>query len=146
MKTKELPPVELLDILFEYREGYLVRRLATSSNEAGTIVEGILRSGYLTTQVLGITYSIHRVIWKMIHREEPPEIIDHKNRIKTDNRIENLRASDNSLNYMNSDRYDQVLAAKAKRLEPEEGRRRARRMRPTHLKRLREQLGLASLE
>ena len=140
---KELPPVELLDMLFEYKEGHLIRKLPMSDYEAGSIVTGFMTTnGYMSVSILGIAYRIHRVIWKMIHREEPPEMLDHINRVKTDNRIENLRVTDYDLNYQNSDQWDRILAAKAKRLEPEEGRRRARRMRPDQLRKLREQLGM----
>ena len=144
MTRNELPPVELLDILFDYKEGHLIRKIQMGKYEPGTIVEGTLtENGYKNVTLFGISYRQHRVIWKMIHREEPPEMIDHINRVKTDNRIENLRVTDYSLNYQNSDQWERVLAAKAKRLEPEEGRRRAKRMPAHHLKRLREQLGMA---
>jgi hypothetical protein len=42
-----------------------------------------------------------RLTWKLVKGEEPPQYLDHKNRDKLDDRIENLRpltASENSLN------------------------------------------------
>lgn len=37
---------------------------------------------------------VHRIIWKWVTGEEPAESLDHINRIKTDNRIQNLRSAD----------------------------------------------------
>jgi hypothetical protein len=46
--------------------------------------------GYLTGAINGRRYLAHRVIWKMVHDEEP-DVIDHINHIKDDNRLANLR-------------------------------------------------------
>lgn len=42
----------------------------------------------------------HRIIWKMVHNEEPPEI-DHINGDRADNRLCNLRAADKKMNTKN---------------------------------------------
>ena len=58
---KQLPPVELLEILFEYKEGQLIRKLPMGKYEAGTIVEGhTTTNGYKATTILGINYRMHR--------------------------------------------------------------------------------------
>jgi len=46
--------------------------------------------GYRAGKVDGVTYFAHRIIWKMVHGEDPL-IVDHINRDPSDNRIENLR-------------------------------------------------------
>ena len=46
--------------------------------------------GYCTSHILGKHYRAHRVIWAMVHGKWPT-IIDHINRVRTDNRISNLR-------------------------------------------------------
>jgi hypothetical protein len=38
-------------------------------------------------------YAAHRIVWKMMTGEEPPETIDHKNMSRADNRWTNLRAA-----------------------------------------------------
>jgi len=49
-----------------------------------------LSSGHLSAGLFGKTVLAHRVIWKMIHGEEP-NIIDHINGDPADNRLVNLR-------------------------------------------------------
>ena len=133
---KELPPIELIELLYDYCDGHLIRKLPMGKHKPGSIVECNLNRVYAHIIILGIEYKLHRVIWKLVHKEEPPEMIDHINRCPRDNRIENLRTTNSRDNYINSDRYEQVA------LPPEAGRR-ARRMRVGDLLRLREQLGMA---
>lgn len=48
-------------------------------------------------------YYTHRIIWVMLHKKIPKNVeIDHINRIRTDNRLVNLRAVDRSLNNLNA--------------------------------------------
>lgn len=51
----------------------------------------------------GKEYLIHRLIF-LYHHGYLPDIIDHKNRNKTDNKIENLRPSNQSINVINCDK------------------------------------------
>lgn len=49
------------------------------------------KDGYLEVQVSKRRYLAHRLAWLLSHGAWPEHSIDHANRIKTDNRIENLR-------------------------------------------------------
>ena len=49
----------------------------------------------------GVKYMAHRVVWAM-HNGDTEQILDHINRRKDDNRIENLRLSDHSENGKNA--------------------------------------------
>lgn len=74
--------------LFRYdaETGVLYRRHAY-----GERVGTAKSNGYLVVGVGGKNYQTHRVIWLMVHGKWPSGDIDHLNRIKTDNRLDNLR-------------------------------------------------------
>jgi len=82
-----------LNTLFEYREGILYNRYNRSPRaREGKSVGSLTKAGYIETKLLKVRYYIHRLIW-IYHNGEIPEglVIDHINRVKSDNRIENLR-------------------------------------------------------
>lgn len=56
--------------------------------------------GYKHGNIFDTKYKAHRVIWKMVHDEEPLQI-DHINHDPADNRIVNLRASSYGHNHKN---------------------------------------------
>lgn len=57
--------------------------------------------GYLAVGIDERRYTLHRLAWCHFYGRWPSGDIDHANRIKTDNRIENLRECDASLNGAN---------------------------------------------
>ena len=122
MANRPLPPQAELRQLLEYDPGTgklwwrsrpvssfgsCSRGAVTSANawnarnagkEAFTTVSDC---GYMRGKVGRVNYVAHRVIWKMVHGTEP-QTIDHINGVRSDNRLENLRAAtmaENSRNY-----------------------------------------------
>lgn len=57
--------------------------------------------GYRTGRVAGRMVYAHRVAWKLHTGEEPPEMLDHRNRRRSDNRWRNLRPADPQKNAAN---------------------------------------------
>lgn len=51
------------------------------------------KDGYLIIKVKGKQFKAHRIVWLLNYGRFPKSEIDHINRIRTDNRIENLRES-----------------------------------------------------
>jgi len=95
-----LPSVDELRQQFCYdpTTGILSRR--SPKFQRHLIFKFISERGYIRGRVNGKLYMAHRIIWKMVHGTEPQEI-DHINGVKTDNRIENLRAVDRTGNCRN---------------------------------------------
>jgi hypothetical protein len=86
--------------LFDYRDGLLIWKTKRNGTRDCGGAGHLNKSGYMTVQINGRLYRSHRVIF-LWHHGFLPEEIDHINRIKNDNRIENLRAVSHSENCTN---------------------------------------------
>lgn len=69
--------------------------------EAGTLE----KDGYIRIRVKGKSYLAHRLAWLYVTGEFPKKQIDHLNRVRDDNRIENLRDVSQSVNKQNNSGY-----------------------------------------
>lgn len=116
-KPKLLPSAETLRALFEYSPGTgvllwkarepktKIDRLFNSVNAgkpAGTKGSGRAGNQYLVVGIERTYFKAHRIIWKMMTGEEPPEFIDHKDGDNFNNRWNNYRAADNGTNLQNA--------------------------------------------
>jgi hypothetical protein len=61
-------------------------------------------SGYIRIGLDRNYYRAHQLAWFYVHREWPPQGIDHRNSVRDDNRIRNLRLADQSENSQNQRR------------------------------------------
>ncbi len=101
-KPIELPPVERLHELFEYRDGVLYWRLQSCGQaKAGKRAGAVNGEGYLAVGIDYCKYLVHRIVWAM-HGNASVALIDHINNCRTDNRIQNLRAGDATINTRNA--------------------------------------------
>ena len=108
-----LPDVEELHRLFRYdREtGKLYWKISTTNRiKAGDDAGCLDSGGYIRVRIQNKPYLVHRIIYKMYHKVEPPVYLDHINQIKTDNRLENLREIDNGHNVRRSANGNGVYA------------------------------------
>lgn len=76
----------------------LPRRLRWGGKLAFNSING---NGYFAGTINGKSLLAHRVIWALHYGHWPVGVIDHINRNRTDNRIENLRDTDVSTNNLN---------------------------------------------
>lgn len=60
-----------------------------------------MKNGYLAGRIFDQNYLAHRVIWAWVHGKWPDGLIDHINRDRANNRIENLREATHSENGRN---------------------------------------------
>ena len=65
-------------------------------------VAGRKCKGYLEIMLDGVRYAAHRLAWVWVYGVDPGPMIDHKNTIRDDNGIINLRPADNRQNHQNS--------------------------------------------
>ena len=105
-KSKPLPPLERLREFFvvadEGRLIWIKRPHKCNSVQVGQSAMSKDNSGYLRVTLDGETYKVHRIIWMLTHGFDPGKMqIDHINRIKTDNRPENLRLATSHQNMRN---------------------------------------------
>jgi len=60
------------------------------------------KNGYLVIRIGNCTYFMHRLAWLYMYGEHPADCLDHRNRVKHDNRILNLREATRSQNNKNT--------------------------------------------
>lgn len=88
--------------LFEYKNGNLYNKIDINPRAKKGALSGSLCDGrYRTVVINKKRYYVHRLIWLM-HYGYMPKEIDHINRNKLDNRIENLREVTRSENILNT--------------------------------------------
>lgn len=102
----KLPPLEELDRILSYEPttGDFRWKVSINSYRGKTVIGGLAgfrRSGYILIGIGGREYRAHRLAWFMHHGSPPEFDIDHKNGVKDDNRIGNLRDVRHRLNIEN---------------------------------------------
>ena len=107
MKPKtDLPSIERLESLLDYDDctGFLFWKdgVKAGTRKLGGLRAGCLMSdGYRQIKIDGNQLKEHRIAWAIYYKKWPSSIIDHINRERDDNRIENLRICIGSLNQQN---------------------------------------------
>lgn len=99
----ELPTQARLRELFDYEpETGVLRWRGKASRKHHPGMEAGTRhhSGAVQVRIDGVIYLAHRLIWKWLHDEEPPEV-DHRDNDPGNNRERNLRAADRGRNSQN---------------------------------------------
>lgn len=82
---------------FKYDNGKLTRNDRKNSNGS------IDKYGYLIIKIKGKQYKAHRIVWLLNYGNFPKKELDHINKNKLDNRIENLRESNRKEQNNNKD-------------------------------------------
>jgi len=87
--------------LFDYEDGHLIRKTDEAYNaQSGDTVGYVSNCGYLRVNVDGKKYLVHRVIFLM-HNGYLPKVVDHVDRDRLNNNIDNLRDSSYAMNNCN---------------------------------------------
>lgn len=94
---------EFLCSLFDYdpETGIVTRKVRRQTQVAGTVVGTVDGKGYLHVSIEKRFVRLHRLVWFMQTGVVPPEKIDHRNNVRTDNRWDNLRLASQQQNVGN---------------------------------------------
>lgn len=89
--------------IFFYDElnGNLIWKQKFKNIEIGDVAGGLDDKGYRVIQVNNKQWKAHRLVWEWHNGYTPENDIDHINKIRHDNRIENLREVSNQCNQRN---------------------------------------------
>lgn len=105
---KTLPAVEDLRRLFAYdpETGALTTGIATKIRPVGSVAGHITPTGYRRV-IIGDNdrYLAHRIVWKLMTGQEPPEFVDHVDGNRLNNAWANLRGADQVTNAQNVARH-----------------------------------------
>lgn len=80
--------------IYDSETGVLLNKVSRGNAKRGRPSGTPSGVGYFQTKVDGTMFKVHRIIWAMCFGEWPDGDIDHINRIRSDNRIQNLRVVD----------------------------------------------------
>jgi len=89
---------------YDEETGIFTRKTKIGRYKLGSISGAKHNKGYVQIMIDGENYLAHRLAWFYVYGEFPKNQIDHINRIKTDNRIENLRQATSSQNGANKNK------------------------------------------
>lgn len=99
MKHKPLPDLARVAELLAYSKSsgkFRWKMSPTNKVAKGSRAGTIMQNGYVHIQVDGVLYLAHRLAWLLVEKCDPAEAqIDHKNRVRHDNRWPNLRLAVN---------------------------------------------------
>ena len=99
------PRKERLIELFHYNPdtGVFIRRVGVGRRaHAGAVAGTVTPAGYVAISVGQRRYMAHQLAWIYVYGSPPSRHIDHRDKVRSNNSISNLRLCDKSTNAANS--------------------------------------------
>lgn len=111
MAKQTLTQARLKELLhYDPETGNFTNRITRGArSKAGNRTGSFDAAGYWIIRLEGTSHKAHRLAFLYLEGQLPSELVDHRNRIKHDNRWRNLRRANAELNRYNTDlRVDNV--------------------------------------
>ena len=122
----ELAQIRRLVAYDPHIKGNLRRLISRGNSKAGTSAGRKDSKGYWRSHIDGKDYKNHHLVWFLCTGVWPAKQLDHINRNKEDNRIENLREVDGATNCLNQTvRKTNVIGLQGVHLHKQSGKFRA---------------------
>lgn len=99
--SPEAAEYALASFSYDPATGVVNRAASDSPNATLGPVTRVNTNGYIVAKIGKVEHEAHRIAWLLTHGSWPARQIDHKNGIKTDNKLSNLREVDQSRNQWN---------------------------------------------
>lgn len=101
-KQSKMSHARLCELLFyDEDDGAFYWRVSRRCVRAGAVAGRQHGNGYRYIKIDGLHFMEHRLAWFYIKGEWPPELIDHRDRTKNRNLVENFREASYSQNQFN---------------------------------------------
>jgi hypothetical protein len=91
-------------VVYDPLTGLFTRRIAVANQHVGDSVGCLGKRGYLVANIDGKIQYLHRLAWLYMTGVWPSRKVDHRNRVRTDNRWGNLRTATDAQNASNTAR------------------------------------------
>lgn len=85
---------------YDYRTGVFTRRVRAGNRLAGEVA-GNSTNGYIEIGIDGVSYKAHRLAWLYVYGHWPNDQLDHRDLVRSNNRLSNLRQANNTQNNCN---------------------------------------------
>ena len=103
MNTQPITAEEIRELMdYDPETGICRWKVRRGSSNIGGEVGHITSEGYRATKINRKFYKVHNLIWLYVYGKFPDGVIDHKNRIRDDNTLENLRDVTRAANNQNA--------------------------------------------
>jgi hypothetical protein len=106
MRKHEITHEKLLaELFYDLNTGIFVRKKSCKGRKTGEKVGHLRNDGYLVTTFHGKFFYLHRLAWFYVYGQYPENLIDHIDRNKSNNKINNLRKVNYLQNSQNLNRH-----------------------------------------